>query len=74
MNTECRQHYIKLPYIHHQGWKFDVPFQISEMKREALSEVAAKPAKVETEPEEFGFEGCESRLGLESPNLPRDKL
>ena len=39
------------------------------MQREALSEVAAKPAKVETEPEEFGVEGCESRLSLESPNF-----
>jgi len=67
----------KISYIHQQGWKFDVPFQISEMQREALPE-AAKPAKVETEPEEFGMgnpgltwpnsEGCESRLGLESPN------
>ena len=50
------------------------------MQREALPEVAAKPAKVETEPEEFGMgnpgltwpnsEGCESRLSLESPNAP----
>ena len=43
------------------------------MQREALPEMAAKPAKVETEPEEFGSEGCESRLSLESTN-PWDKL
>ena len=68
MNTEYLQNCIKLSTFitHHQI--FDVPFQISEMQREALPEMAAKPAKVETEPEEFGSEGCESRLGLESPN------
>ena len=41
----------QITYIDHHVLKFDVPFQISEMQREALPE-AAKPAKVETEPEE----------------------
>ena len=45
----------KRKYIDHQGQKFDVPFKISEMRHEALPDLAAKLANVDTEPEEFGI-------------------